>query len=74
MPSLISLGFSFIILGSASSNPKAIAGNESFIKLINNNCNAVNGFGQLTKTAKSIAIIAPKFPANKYVIAFFILL
>ena len=70
---LESLQVVFIIFFSGFSSPRAIAGNESVTKFINNNCNVVNGFDQFANTANTIAIIPPKFPENKYVIDFFIL-
>ena len=65
IPSLISLGGLFIVLGSATSKAKAIAGKESLIRLMNSNCKVVKGFSQFITTANTIAIIAARFPAKR---------
>ncbi len=73
IPAFGSLGWRCMIVGSAFSIPRAIAGNESLTRLIKSSCKAVNGLSQPITKAKTIAMIAPKFPANKYEIAFLML-
>ncbi|MNP70514.1 hypothetical protein D3C76_1667590 [compost metagenome] len=65
IPSFISLGCRDITLGSAFSIPSAIAGKESFTRLMNKSCMAVNGLIQSNISANRMAMIAPKLPANK---------
>src|SRR5690554_5818032 len=69
-----SLGFFFITSLSPGSTPKAIAGNESVIKLIHNIWVGNRGTGQKNNTDRKIAITSPRLQDNKNITDFLILL
>lgn len=59
-----------MISGSLSSRPKAMAGSESVIKLIQSNCIAVIGAMMFAHVAKNMTKISAKLDESKKKIVF----